>query len=95
MAMPLSAAAPWTMSTKQLIGLFVSIKLCFLPSKLESYIHGTWLYIDTGIRLAKAGFAIYGIDYEGHGKSAGLAGLVNKFDDIVDDCTAHFTNICG
>ncbi|KAK9913384.1 hypothetical protein M0R45_037202 [Rubus argutus] len=48
----------------------------------------------TAIRLAKAGFAIYGIDYEGHGKSAGLAGLVNKFDDIVDDCTAHFTNIC-
>ncbi|CAK9160084.1 unnamed protein product [Ilex paraguariensis] len=30
--------------------------------------------IETGAatRLAKAGFAVYGIDYEGHGKSAGL-----------------------
>ncbi|XP_004307458.1 PREDICTED: caffeoylshikimate esterase-like [Fragaria vesca subsp. vesca] len=48
----------------------------------------------TAIRLAKAGFAIYGIDYEGHGKSAGLAGFVKSFDAVVDDCTSHFTNIC-
>ncbi|XP_034203743.1 uncharacterized protein LOC117618253 [Prunus dulcis] len=46
------------------------------------------------IRLAKAGFALYGIDYEGHGKSAGLEGYVKNFDDVVDDCTNHFTNIC-
>ena len=64
------------MSTKQLIGLFVSIKLCFLPSKLESYIHLPWLYIGTVTRLAKAGFAVYGMDYEGHGKLAGLAGSI-------------------
>ncbi|KAL5569159.1 hypothetical protein UlMin_025734 [Ulmus minor] len=48
----------------------------------------------TAIRLAKAGFAIYGIDYEGHGKSAGLQGLVNSFDDVVSDCSDHFTSIC-
>ncbi|RXI09021.1 hypothetical protein DVH24_023165 [Malus domestica] len=48
----------------------------------------------TAMRLAKASFAIYGIDYEGHGKSAGLQGYVKSFDDVVDDCTNHFTNIC-
>ncbi|XP_062092737.1 caffeoylshikimate esterase-like [Humulus lupulus] len=48
----------------------------------------------TATRLAKEGFAIYGIDYEGHGKSAGLQGLVNSFDDVVTDCSDHFTSIC-
>lgn len=47
----------------------------------------------TGIRLAKAGFAVYGIDYEGHGKSDGLSGLVMNFDLVIDDCTQHFTTI--
>lgn len=49
---------------------------------------------DTGIRLAKAGFAVYGIDYEGHGKSSGLHGYIPSFDDLVDDCKNHFTSIC-
>lgn len=49
----------------------------------------------TGTRLAKAGFAVYGIDYEGHGKSSGLAGYVTHFDDLVTDCSDHFTSICG
>ncbi|PON75335.1 Alpha/beta hydrolase fold [Parasponia andersonii] len=48
----------------------------------------------TATRLAKAGFAIYGIDYEGHGKSDGLQGFVNNFDDVVNDCSDHFTSIC-
>ncbi|PSR93068.1 Caffeoylshikimate esterase, partial [Actinidia chinensis var. chinensis] len=48
----------------------------------------------TGIRLAKAGFGVYGMDYEGHGKSAGLQGLVPNFDDVVTDCSHHYTNIC-
>ncbi|XP_027366143.1 caffeoylshikimate esterase-like [Abrus precatorius] len=48
----------------------------------------------TAIRLAKAGFGVYGIDYEGHGKSDGLPGLVKNFDDVIDDCSNHFTSIC-
>ncbi|GAA0184007.1 phospholipase [Lithospermum erythrorhizon] len=47
----------------------------------------------TGTRLAKAGFAVYGIDYEGHGKSSGLQGYVRSFDDLVTDCSEHFTKI--
>ncbi|KAF8402824.1 hypothetical protein HHK36_010915 [Tetracentron sinense] len=48
----------------------------------------------TGTRLAKAGFAVYGIDYEGHGKSSGLEGYIPCFDDLVNDCSDHFTTIC-
>ncbi|KAK3002255.1 hypothetical protein RJ639_020893 [Escallonia herrerae] len=48
----------------------------------------------TGIRLAKAGFGVYGIDYEGHGKSSGLEGYIPNFDDLVTDCSDHFTSIC-
>ncbi|KAJ4719797.1 Caffeoylshikimate esterase-like [Melia azedarach] len=48
----------------------------------------------TAVRLVNAGFACYGIDYEGHGKSAGLTAYVNNFDDLVDDCSYYFTNIC-
>ncbi|PKA63267.1 hypothetical protein AXF42_Ash017735 [Apostasia shenzhenica] len=36
----------------------------------------------TGIRLAKAGFAVYGMDYEGHGKSSGLQGFIRDFEDL-------------
>ncbi|XP_010253357.1 PREDICTED: caffeoylshikimate esterase-like [Nelumbo nucifera] len=49
---------------------------------------------DTGIRLANAGFAVYGIDYEGHGKSSGLDAYIPCFDDLVNDCSDHFTSIC-
>ncbi|XP_061986790.1 caffeoylshikimate esterase-like [Populus nigra] len=48
----------------------------------------------TAIRLAKAGFAVYGMDYEGHGKSAGLKGYVENMDHVINDCSSHFTSIC-
>ncbi|KAF3433786.1 hypothetical protein FNV43_RR24889 [Rhamnella rubrinervis] len=50
--------------------------------------------LSTATRLAKAGFAIYGMDYEGHGKSGGLQGYVECFDDVVNDCSDHYTSIC-
>ncbi|XP_057475474.1 caffeoylshikimate esterase-like [Actinidia eriantha] len=48
----------------------------------------------TGNRLAKAGFGVYGMDYEGHGKSSGLHGYIPCFDDLVGDCSDHYTSIC-
>ncbi|KAF8397559.1 hypothetical protein HHK36_016478 [Tetracentron sinense] len=48
----------------------------------------------TGTRLAKSGFAVYGIDYEGHGKSAGLEAYIPCFDELVMQCSDHFTIIC-
>ena len=42
-----------------------------------------------------AGFVVYGIDYEGHGKSGGLNGYIQNFDDLVDDVSSHFSSICG
>ncbi|XP_077215502.1 caffeoylshikimate esterase-like [Tasmannia lanceolata] len=48
----------------------------------------------TGIRLAKAGYAVYGMDYEGHGKSSGLQGYIPSFDKLVNDCSDYFTSIC-
>ncbi|KAL5733342.1 hypothetical protein ACOSP7_032684 [Xanthoceras sorbifolium] len=48
----------------------------------------------TATRLVKAGFACYGIDYQGHGKSAGLDAYINNFDEIVEDCSNHFSAIC-
>ncbi|XP_077234418.1 caffeoylshikimate esterase-like [Tasmannia lanceolata] len=48
----------------------------------------------TGTWLAKAGYAVYGVDYEGHGKSSGLQGYIPSFDDLVNDCSDYFTSIC-
>ncbi|KAJ0551313.1 putative acylglycerol lipase [Helianthus annuus] len=47
------------------------------------------------MRLVKAGFGVYGIDNQGHGKSDGIKGFISRFDDLVEDCSQHFTNICG
>lgn len=47
----------------------------------------------TGMRLAKAGYAVFGIDYEGHGKSAGLSGYIKSFDDLVADSLSFFGSV--
>ncbi|KAJ3669166.1 hypothetical protein LUZ60_011116 [Juncus effusus] len=48
----------------------------------------------TAIKLVQAGYAVYGIDYEGHGKSDGTKGYISNFDHLVSDCSDHFKNIC-
>ncbi|CAM0950604.1 unnamed protein product [Alopecurus aequalis] len=47
----------------------------------------------TGTRLAQAGYAVYGVDYEGHGRSEGLQGYVPSFDVLVADCDAFFAAV--
>ncbi|CAN6357313.1 unnamed protein product [Urochloa humidicola] len=47
----------------------------------------------TGERLARAGYAVYGLDYEGHGRSEGLQGYVPDFQALVHDCDDYFTSI--
>lgn len=55
----------------------------------------TCLCLVTGTRLAKAGYAVYGMDYRGHGKSSGLKGYIPDFDALVNDCAKYYTSICG
>jgi acylglycerol lipase len=49
----------------------------------------------TGIRLAQAGYAVFGIDVQGHGKSDGLQAYIPSFNDVVDDCIVFFKSIRG
>ncbi|EFJ26400.1 hypothetical protein SELMODRAFT_97826 [Selaginella moellendorffii] len=46
-----------------------------------------------GEKLAAAGYCVFGIDYEGHGKSDGMRCYIRRFDDIVDDCHDFFHSV--
>ncbi|KAJ7975879.1 Caffeoylshikimate esterase [Quillaja saponaria] len=48
----------------------------------------------TATRLVKAGYACYGMDFEGHGKSDGLVCFVDNFYYLVEDVSNHYTSIC-
>lgn len=49
---------------------------------------------ECGTRLAGAGYGVFGIDYEGHGRSRGARCYIKKFDNIVNDCSEHFKSVC-
>ncbi|KAI3526846.1 hypothetical protein L1887_06112 [Cichorium endivia] len=46
-----------------------------------------------GTKLASNGYAVFGIDYEGHGRSMGARCYIKKFDDLVDDCRTYFKSM--
>ncbi|URE35161.1 Putative lysophospholipase [Musa troglodytarum] len=48
-----------------------------------------------GTKLAAAGFGVFGLDYEGHGRSMGARCYIKKFDNIVADCDWFFKSVCG
>ncbi|KAL0420041.1 UNVERIFIED_CONTAM: Caffeoylshikimate esterase [Sesamum radiatum] len=48
-----------------------------------------------GTKLASHGYAVFGIDHEGHGRSMGARCYIKRFDNIVNDCSDHFKSICG
>jgi pimeloyl-ACP methyl ester carboxylesterase len=52
-------------------------------------------HLDTAARLVHAGYAVYGIDQEGHGKSSGLKGYISSFSNIVKDRADYFKSVCG
>ncbi|KAL8522781.1 hypothetical protein ACS0TY_012936 [Phlomoides rotata] len=48
-----------------------------------------------GIKLASHGYAVFGIDYEGHGRSSGARCYIKRFDNIVNDSSEYFKSICA
>ncbi|KAI4301417.1 hypothetical protein L6164_034698 [Bauhinia variegata] len=48
---------------------------------------------ECGVRLACAGYAVFGIDYEGHGQSEGARCYIKKFDNIINDCFDFFKSV--
>ncbi|XP_020231757.1 caffeoylshikimate esterase [Cajanus cajan] len=48
---------------------------------------------ECGVRLACAKYAVFGIDYEGHGGSEGARCYIKKFDNIVNDCYDFFKSV--
>ncbi|VFQ73899.1 unnamed protein product [Cuscuta campestris] len=48
-----------------------------------------------GTKLASYGYAVFGIDYEGHGRSMGSRCYIKRFDNIVNDCNLFFKSICA
>ncbi|KAK4758638.1 hypothetical protein SAY87_019939 [Trapa incisa] len=50
---------------------------------------------EVGTRLGRAGYAVFGIDYEGHGQSMGARCYIKKFEFIVNDCSDFFKSVCA
>ncbi|XP_010554569.1 PREDICTED: caffeoylshikimate esterase [Tarenaya hassleriana] len=48
---------------------------------------------DIATKFGNDGFAVYGIEYEGHGRSDGLSAYINDFDVLIDDVYSHFSKI--
>uniref|UniRef100_A0A0E0FKZ1 Serine aminopeptidase S33 domain-containing protein n=1 Tax=Oryza nivara TaxID=4536 RepID=A0A0E0FKZ1_ORYNI len=71
-----------------------------LPKALVFLCHGYAMecsgYMrECGMRLAAAGYGVFGMDYEGHGKSMGARCYIRSFRRLVDDCHRFFKSICG
>eukprot|EP00245_Coleochaete_scutata_P018464 TRINITY_DN9604_c1_g1_i1.p1 TRINITY_DN9604_c1_g1~~TRINITY_DN9604_c1_g1_i1.p1 ORF type:complete len:408 (+),score=74.11 TRINITY_DN9604_c1_g1_i1:355-1578(+) len=68
------------------------------PKAIVCLCHGYGMEVsvfmaETGVRLAGAGYAVFGIDAEGHGKSDGMRAYVRNFDNLVEDSRAYFQQV--
>ncbi|KAL8170830.1 hypothetical protein V2J09_022634, partial [Rumex salicifolius] len=69
-----------------------------LPKALVFLCHGYGMECSgfmrgVGITLASAGYAVIGMDYQGHGQSKGARCYIEKFDYIVNDCYDFFKSV--
>jgi len=59
------------------------------PKAIIQLVHGlaehTSRYVNVVETVIPAGFAIYGQDLRGHGKSEGITGYINSFDELLED----------
>ncbi|CAI5971342.1 unnamed protein product [Closterium sp. NIES-65] len=73
----------------------------FIRKQLEKEIYSHFRLIPpllrfsqlTAARFASEGFAVFGVDYEGHGKSDGLRCSFRSVEHLVDDCCAFFASV--
>ncbi|XP_028781920.1 caffeoylshikimate esterase-like isoform X2 [Neltuma alba] len=49
--------------------------------------------VECGVRLASAGYGVFGMDYEGHGRSEGSRCYIRRFDNLVNDCYDFFKSL--
>lgn len=67
-------------------------------SAVVCYCHGygdqcNYFFDATAVELAQAGYAVVGVDYEGHGQSQGLHCYIPKFSVIVEDTREYFQSV--
>lgn len=53
----------------------------------------TFFFEGVARKLAKAGYAVFGMDYPGFGLTSGLHGFVPKFNKLVDDVIENYSKI--
>lgn len=52
--------------------------------------HSCWNHVNLAAKMVAQGYAVFTMDYEGHGQSEGLLAYVQDFDRLVDAPAAYF-----
>jgi acylglycerol lipase len=69
------------------------------PKAVLMIVHGlgehSGRYLNVVNHFVPMGFAVYGMDHPGHGKSEGTRKYVDRFEDFIDNVKAYFDRIQG